>query len=326
MKVIFLGTPAIAVPTLEALFADKFFEVVGVLCQPDRPKGRGNKVTPPAVKEALQRFDPEGKITLWQPEKLSKSPEIVEQMRAKNADAMVMVAFGQILKKDVLEMTPHGVINFHGSLLPKYRGAAPINWVIINGEKTTGVTTMRANAGVDTGDMLERVEFEIKSEWTAVDLAEHMSKAGAPLIISTLKGLADGSVKPIVQDDAEATYAPMLDKEMANIDWTWAARTIHNTVRGLVPWPGTVCQFRGTPLKVWQTKLVLDSLNIELDKDQKTPGTIINLNHKVYAVCGKNAEELIELCQVQPPGKPKIKAQDWANGVHLASNDCLVKA
>lgn len=324
MKVIFLGTPEIAVPTLEALFADKFFEIVGVLCQPDRPKGRGNKLTPPAVKEALKRFDPEGKITLWQPEKLSKSPEIVEQMRAKNADAMVMVAFGQILKKDVLEMTPHGVINFHGSLLPKYRGAAPINWVIINGEKTTGVTTMRANAGVDTGDMLERCEFEIQPDWTAVDLAEHMSKAGAPLIVSTLKGLADGSVKPVVQDDCEATYAPMLDKEMANIDWTWAARTIHNTVRGLIPWPGTVCQFRGTPLKVWETKLVQE--NIDIDKVNKAPGTIINLNHKIYAICGNNGSELIELCQVQPPGKPKMKAQDWANGVHLASDDCLVKA
>ncbi|MCW5823415.1 MAG: methionyl-tRNA formyltransferase [Cyanobacteria bacterium TGS_CYA1] len=325
MKVIFLGTPQIAVPTLEALFGDKFFEVVGVLCQPDRPKGRGNKVTPPAVKEALQRLDPEGKITLWQPEKLSRSPEIVEQMKAKNADAMVMVAFGQILKKDVLEMTPHGVINFHGSLLPKYRGAAPINWVIINGEKTTGVTTMRANAGVDTGDMLERVEFEIKPEWNAIDLAEHMSTAGAPLVISTLKGLADGSVKPVVQDDSQATYAPMLDKEMANIDWMWAATTIHNTVRGLVPWPGTVCQFRGAPLKIWQTKLVEKSELETIDVPSKTQGTIINRNHRVFAVCGNNGLELIELCEVQPPGKPKMKAQDWANGAHLAKDDCLLK-
>ena len=324
MKVIFLGTPEIAVPTLEALFADKFFEVVGVLCQPDRPKGRGNKVTPPAVKEALHRLDPERKITLWQPEKLSRSPEIVEQMKAKNADAMVMVAFGQILKKEVLEMTPYGVINFHGSLLPKYRGAAPINWVIINGEKTTGVTTMRANAGVDTGDMLERLEFEIKPEWNAIDLGEYMGKAGAPLIISTLKGLADGSVKPEVQDDSEATYAPMLDKEMANIDWTWSASTIHNTVRGLVPWPGTVCQFREAPLKIWQTKLVDKTEQEKIEVANKTPGTIINRNHKVYAVCGNNGMELLELCLVQPPGKPKMNAQDWANGAHLASEQDLL--
>ncbi len=321
MKIIFLGTPEFAVPTLEALFADKYFEVVGVLCQPDRPKGRGNKVTPPAVKEAVHRFDKDGKITIWQPEKLSREPDIVEQMRQKKADAMVMVAFGQILKKEVLEMVPHGVINLHGSLLPKYRGAAPINWVIINGETKTGVTTMRANAGVDTGDMLEKFEFSIDPEWNAIDLASHMSQAGAPLVISTLKGLCDGSVKPIVQDDTEATYAPMLTKEMAHIDFSWSASTIHNTVKGLAPWPSTVCEFRGAPLKIWQTKLVDEK--IEFSKNSGS-GSIIKIDHKILAVCGSNGNELLELIQVQPPGKAKMKAQDWANGIHLASGDRLV--
>ncbi len=322
MKIIFLGTPEFAVPTLEALLADDYFEVVGVLCQPDRPKGRGNKVTPPAVKEAVRRHDPEGKITIWQPEKLSRSPEIVEEMRAKNADAMVMVAFGQILKKEVLEMAPLGVINLHGSLLPKYRGAAPINWAIINGETKTGVTSMRANAGVDTGDMLEHLEFAIEPDWTAVDLAAYMSKAGAPLIVSTLKGLADGSIKPIVQDDTQVTYAPMLDKEMSHIDWTWSAKTIHNTVRGLVPWPSTHGEFRGSPLKIWRTALVQDSIPVT----EKTSGNVFIHNHNVYVVCGKDGDELLQLIEVQPPGKPKMSASDWANGVHLTQQDRLVKA
>lgn len=322
MKIIFLGTPEFAVPTLEALFADSFFEVVGVLCQPDRPKGRGNKVTPPAVKEAVLRHDPEGKITIWQPEKLSRSPEIVEAMRAKNADAMVMVAFGQILKKEVLEMVPHGVINLHGSLLPHYRGAAPINWAIMNGESKTGATSMRANAGVDTGDMLEKIEFAIEPDWTAIELAQHMSKAGAPLIVSTLKGLADGSVKPIVQDDTQATYAPMLTKEMSHIDWSWSAKTIHNTVRGLVPWPSTIGEFRGNILKIWKTQLVKDSIPVS----EKSPGFVFIHNHSVYVVCGKDGSELLQLIEVQPPGKPKMRAADWANGVHLTDADRLVKA
>lgn len=316
MRVIFLGTPEFAVPTLERLIEEKDFEVVGVVCQPDRPKGRGNKIVAPPVKEkALQHG-----IPVLQPEKLSKAKETVEAMRAMKPDVIVMVAFGQILKEVVLQMPPMGVINIHGSLLPHYRGAAPINWSIINGDTITGITTMQTEAGVDTGPMLLKGEVEIGENMTAPELAVKLSKIGAELIITTLRGLKDGSVKPEPQNDEEATFAPILTKEMGELDWTKPARQIHNLVRALLPWPGTSTVFRGVPLKIVTTEIVKDG-HSETDHPRKTPGTILSQSKDVLIACGESGTERLRLVTVKPQGKGDIPARSWINGIHLKDEE-----
>ena len=240
MRIIYLGTPEFAVPTLKALIKEPGFEVVAVVCQPDRPSGRGNKVQAPPVKVvALENGTP-----VLQPIKLAKEKDIVEAMRALKPDVIVMVAFGQILKKPVLEMAPLGVINLHGSLLPSLRGAAPINWAIINGHEKAGNTTMCTDVGVDTGAMLLKNEVPIDLHTDAVELARLLSESGADLMVETLKKLEAGTIEPVPQDDSQASYAPLLDRNLSNIDWSQEPLKIHNLVRGLVPWPGTVSQFR----------------------------------------------------------------------------------
>lgn len=305
-----MGTPEFAVAPLKKLLSEKEFEVVGVVCQPDRPKGRGNKVVPPPVKEVALEHN----IQVFQPEKLSRAKDVVEGMRALNADVIVMVAFGQILKEPVLSLVPHGVINIHGSLLPKYRGAAPINWVILNGETETGITTMKTDAGVDTGDMLLKGTTPIGPDMTAPELADVLAQIGADLIVDTLRGLRDGSITPEKQNDAEHTYAPMLTKEMADIDWSRTAKEIHNQVRGLLPWPGTSTGFRGTVLKISKTSVPTDA-----DKSATAPGTIMISGKDVLISCGKAGDERIKLVTVKPQGKGDIDARDWANGARLAN-------
>lgn len=319
MRVIYLGTPEFAVPTLKELIDAPDFDVVAVVCQPDRPKGRGNKVQAPPVKEVAAAAN----IQVLQPEKLSKAEDIVEAMKNMNPDVLVMVAFGQILKKSVLNLAPFGVINLHGSLLPHYRGAAPINWAIINGDTTTGITTMQTDVGVDSGDMLLKAEVEITEDMTAPELGEILSTVGAKLMLKTLRGLKDGSVKPEKQDDSLVTLAPILTKEMAPIDWNESARNIHNKVRGLQPWPGTISGFRDTTIKVIKTKLVVS----DAEKfDSMAPGSITVKDKRVLVACGANGTERLELVEVQPANKPKGKATDWANGVRLSSEDRLAPA
>lgn len=316
MRIIFLGTPEFAVPTLERLIEEKDFEVVGVVCQPDRPKGRGNKVVAPPVKETAVKHG----IPVLQPEKLSRAKDIVQAMRDLKPDVIVMVAFGQILKEEVLHMPPMGVINIHGSLLPKYRGAAPINWSIINGDTVTGITTMQTEAGVDTGPMLLKGEVAITENMTAPELADAMSKVGADLIVTTLRGLKDGSVKPEPQNDAEATFAPIMTKEMGELDWTKSAREIHNLVRALLPWPGTSTMFRGAPLKIVTTELVKDGHG-EADHPSKTPGSILTENKDVVIACGAEGKERLRLITLKPQGKGDIPARSWINGIHLKDGD-----
>jgi methionyl-tRNA formyltransferase len=315
VRIIFLGTPEFAVPTLVRLIEENDFEVVGVVCQPDRPKGRGNKIVAPPVKETAVRHG----IPVLQPEKLSRSPEIVEAMRELKPDVIVMVAFGQILKEVVLQLPPMGVINIHGSLLPQYRGAAPINWSIINGETVTGITTMQTEAGVDTGPMLLKGETEIGENITAPELADALSKVGADLIVKTLRGLKDGSVKPERQNDDEATFAPIMTKEMGELDWSKPAREIHNLVRGLVPWPGTSTVFRGTPLKIVTTELPKDGT--EIQQASKAPGTVLLVNKDVVIACGAEGNERLRLITVKPQGKGDIPARSWINGIHLQDEE-----
>jgi methionyl-tRNA formyltransferase len=311
MRIIYLGTPEFAVPTLEKLIAWPHGEVVAIVTQPDRPAGRGRHVFSPPTKLLAEAHG----IKVLQPEKLSKSPDVVQAMRDLQPDIMVMVAFGQILKKEVLTMAPHGVMNLHGSLLPKLRGAAPINWAIINGETQTGNTTMFSDSGVDTGKMLLKQKVPIGPNMNAEELAETMSIAGADLVIETLERIRNGTIEPLVQDDSLATFAPRLSKDMGQIDWNKSAQEIHNLVRGLYPWPGTFTHLNGAILKVVSTRTVPGSV----DGAGTTAGTIVTDGGKVMISCGPKGTELLELIEVQPINKARMSARDWMNGARVKS-------
>jgi methionyl-tRNA formyltransferase len=295
MRLIFLGTPAFAVPTLEAM-ARAGHDIPLVVTQPDRPRGRSQTPAAPPVKEAALRLG----IDVYQPERVRR-PEAVERLRAIGADAMVVVGYGQIIPQNVIDLAPLGIINVHASLLPKYRGAGPIQWSIVNGETRTGVTTMRIDAGLDTGDMLLKAETEIGPEENAVDLGRRLSVMGAHLLVETLARIHE--ITPEKQDPAQATYAPLLKKEDGLIDWSRSAAAIHNQVRGLQPWPGAYTMFRGQTLNIWKSHPVA------------APSL------KPWAVaCGTGALELLE---VQLEGRKRMSAADFANGQRLTAEDKL---
>src|SRR5579864_7451284 len=237
MRLVFLGTPAFAVPTLEALAARH--DVVSVVTQPDRPKGRGQELSASPVKQTAQRLG----LPVYQPERIRR-PEAQAHIVSLSPEIMVVVGYGQIIPQSVIDIAPRGIVNVHASLLPKYRGAAPIQWAIVNGETHTGVTTMQINAGLDTGDILLARETEIGPEETAVELGERLSVMGAELLIETLDGLSHNVIRPRKQDDSLSSLAPILKKEDGEIDWKQPAAAIHNRVRGLVPWPGAQTRFR----------------------------------------------------------------------------------
>lgn len=314
IRVLFLGTPDFAVPTLKELINFKDTVVVGAVCQPDRPAGRGNKLHVPPVKEVALEHG----IPVLQPEKLSKSPETVEAMRALSPDLIVMVAFGQILKKNVLDLPPLGVMNLHASVLPKYRGAAPINWSIINGDTESGITTMFSDPGVDTGPMLLKKSVAITDEMTSEDLAHQLSTIGSKLVIETIEKIIDGTLQPIVQDSSQATFAPMLSKELGHIDWTNGAKAVHDLARGLLPWPTAATSFRSTPTKILKTKVH------ENGSAKLAPGTILRDGEKVLVACGDGSERL-ELITVQPANKNRMDAKAWANGLRLADGEAFDK-
>ena len=311
MRIIFLGTPSFAVPTLQALIDSQQDQVVGVLCQPDRPAGRGNRLHEPPVKVLAEKHN----IPVLQPARLSKAPEMVEKMRALEADVIVMVAFGQILKKEVLSLTKYGVINIHASLLPNYRGAAPINWAIIKGEKISGVTTMFTEAGVDTGPMLLKRETEIGPDMNAEELAAELSQTGANLLMETLSLLRKNELAPERQDDSLASFAPMMDKTTGDVKWHNSGQDIHNLVRGLVPWPCAHTTFQSNPLKLLKTKLV-DKASIE-----DRPGVLYLEGDKVYVSCGEDGHELLELVEVQPANKQRMPARSWVNGLRVKGGE-----
>src|SRR5690349_19629908 len=255
MRLIFLGTPAFAVPTLEAV-AQKH-EVISVITQPDRPKGRGQELAESAVKKAAERLG----LPVYQPERIRR-PEAQAHLAALAPEVMVVVGYGQIIPQSVIDIAPRGIVNVHASLLPMYRGAAPIQWAIVNGEMRTGVTTMQINAGLDTGDILRGRETEIGPDETAVELGERLSVMGAELLIETLEGLVGGVITPRRQDDAQASYAPILKKEDGAISWSEPAGTIHNRVRGMLPWPGAHTRFRGQLLQVWRARVAGDRTSL----------------------------------------------------------------
>lgn len=311
MRIIYLGTPEFAVPTLEKLLAWQHAEVVAVVTQPDRPAGRGKHIFAPPTKMVAEAQG----IPVLQPERLSRSPDVVQAMRELKPDILVMVAFGQILKKEVLTMAPMGVVNLHGSLLPKLRGAAPINWAIINGETFTGNTTMFSDSGVDTGAMLLKQKVPIGPDMNAEELEETMSRAGSSLVIDTLDRLRTKSIEPITQDDSEATFAPRLTKELGHIDWHKTAAEIHNLVRGLYGWPGTYTLLNGAVLKLITTRTTIGGSVPE----GTAPGTVILEGGKVVVTCGTKGDDMLELLEVQPPNKSRMSAKDWINGARLKS-------
>jgi methionyl-tRNA formyltransferase len=249
MELIFLGTPTFAVPTLDRIVAAGH-GVLAVFTQPDRPKGRGGQFNSSPVKEAAVRLG----LPVHQPERI-RHPEIVEQLKQMKPEAMVVVGYGQIIPQAIIDIPPRGIINVHASLLPKYRGAAPIQWAIANGETCTGVTTMKIDAGLDTGDMLLKWQTEIGPEENALELGVRLAEAGAGLLVETLRD----DPPPVKQDPAEATLAPILKKEDGEIDWNWPASKSFNRSRGLLPWPGTYCFFRGQIFHVWKSRVGSDA-------------------------------------------------------------------
>ncbi|MBI4534363.1 MAG: methionyl-tRNA formyltransferase [Candidatus Melainabacteria bacterium] len=303
-----MGTPEFAVPTLTKLIAWTHGCVLAVVAQPDRPAGRGRKVQQPPTKILAEKHG----VQVFQPEKLSRSPEIVEAMRALRPDVLVTAAFGQILRRAVLELAPYGVVNLHGSLLPKYRGAAPINWAIINGETVTGVTTLFSDEGIDTGPMLLKRQVAIGADSTAEDLNKLLAEIGASVVVETLEAIKTMSIKPEPQDNSQATYAPMLKKELGQIDWSSPSASIHNLVRGLVPWPGTYTYLNSVPLKVVRT-----ALTTKTQMSQVVPGQVVSIGEQILVSAGGEGKELIQLLEVQMPSRPKMSAREWANGVHL---------
>jgi methionyl-tRNA formyltransferase len=303
VELVFLGTPQFAVPSLERTAAASH-HILAVYTQPDRPKGRGQREAMPPVKEAALRLN----LPVRQPERIRK-PEVVEELRAMAPDAMVVVGYGQIIPQAILDIPPQGVINVHASLLPKYRGAAPIQWAVARGESRTGVTTMRINAGLDTGDMLLKWQTEIGPQETAVELGERLAIAGADLLIRTLAELP--SIRPQPQDDSQASYAPILKKEDGHLDWTLPRREILNRIRGLVPWPGCYGFLRGSRLHVWRAR--------EADA-RLAPGALEVRKRNLFAGCGDGS---IEILEIQMEGKKRMDAAAFLNGSPVQTGEVL---
>ncbi len=308
LKLVFLGTPQFAVPSLEALVAAGH-RVAAVYTQPDRPKGRGNALAASPVKQTAARLG----IPLRQPERIRHS-EAVEQIAALQPDAMVVVGYGQIVPQSIIDIPPLGIINVHGSLLPKYRGAAPIQWAIANGETRTGVTTMRIDAGLDTGDMLLRWETAIGAEENALELGPRLAEAGARLLIETLEKIAAGALSPQPQDASEATYAPLLKKEDGRIEWSWPSAKIFNRARGFLPWPGAYSSFRGQLFHIWKCRP-------SAEPPRGGPGALHAGDKRLLVSCGDGTS--LELLEIQIEGRKRVSAGDFLNGVRLSENESL---
>ncbi|MGI6703107.1 MAG: methionyl-tRNA formyltransferase [Clostridia bacterium] len=299
MNIVFMGTPDFALTSLDKLIK-KGYIISTVISQPDRPKGRGKKVQPPPVKErALQAG-----INVQQPERV-KDPEFIEALKNLRPDIIIVVAYGQILPEEIIKLPGLGCINVHASLLPKYRGAAPINWCIINGEKKTGVTTMYMDRGMDTGDILMQRETEIKDDETAGQLHDRLALLGAELLIETLGGIERGSVARKAQDHSEATYAPQLNRETGRVDWNNEAQSIYNLVRGTNPRPGCYTQYRQQRMKLWGARV--------LDRNSTgTPGEITEVSAEGLAV--QTGRGTLLLTEIQMPSSRRMTVDEYLRG------------
>ncbi len=309
MRIVFFGTPEFALPSLQILLQRPEFEVVGLVCQPDRPQGRGQKILPPPTKVLAQAQG----IPVWQPTRLRRDEGVLAALKALSADVFVVVAYGQILPLTVLQMPPLGCVNVHGSLLPAYRGAAPIQWAIANGETETGVTTMLMDEGMDTGAILLQASLPIGPEQTSLELAPQLAQLGAELLVETLLKLEKGELTPIPQEGSLASYAPLLKKQDFHLDWSRSAQALHNQIRAFSPQCFTGWQ--GQRIKITRSRSPqLHPAPAELPKGQ--PGEVVGLakGEGVYVATGEGSL-LIERAQF--PGKKEQSAWDWVNGGRL---------
>ena len=302
MKIIFMGTPEFSVPALEKLISE--FEVCAVFTQPDRPKGRGKNVAMSPVKQLAISCN----IPVYQPLKLKKNEEMIELIKNFKPDFIVVVAFGQILPKEVLDIPKYGCINLHASLLPKYRGAAPINWCIIDGECKSGNTTMLMDVGLDTGDILLSEQVKLSSTITAGQLHDILSSSGGELLVKTIKGIVNNDIVPIKQENEHSSYASMLGKEMAVINWEDSSNKIHNFIRGLNPWPIAYTHYDDRVMKIYKSR-VID------EKSNKGIGCIIEVSKEGLKVSTGSGVLLIE--EIQFPGKKPLKVKDYIIGNKL---------
>ena len=309
LSLVFCGTPRFAVPTLQKL-AEVGFAVRLVLTQPDRPQGRGLELGYSPVKQAALQLG----IPVLQPDKIKKNEELQSKLSELEPEAIIVVGYGRIIPQWMIDLPLLGNLNLHASLLPKYRGAAPIQWAIANGETVTGVTTMRINAGLDTGDILLQREMRIENADTSETLAPRMAEMGAELMLETLRGLEAGTVKPIPQDDAQATLAPILTKEDGKIDFRRTAQEICNRLRGFQPWPGAFALFRNKQLQIRQARPIQTEV-------RPMPGELVLKDGHLLVGCG--AGTLLELVEVQLEGKKRTTALDFANGYRMEPGERL---
>ncbi len=307
LRIVFCGTPEFAAPSLKLLISDSRFEIAAVITQPDRARGRGQTVSFSPVKEAARAAN----LPVHQPEKM-RSPGAEALLRQIEPDAVAIIAYGQIIPARLLNIPKLGWINLHASLLPKYRGAAPIQWAIANGEKTTGVTTMRIDAGMDTGDILLRKEIAIGPEETAPELSARLAEAGAPLMAETLLRLSEGSITPHAQDHSAATLAPILKREDGKIDWSKTAQEIFNRMRGFAPWPGAYSRLRGQICHLW-------GKSVSNQKSGAAPGTLDVQGKEVLVACVGGT--LLRLERVKQEGRKEISAGEFLRGARITSGE-----
>ena len=302
MKVIFMGTPDFSVGTLRAL-VEAGHEVVLSVTQPDKPKGRGGKMQYTPVKETSLELG----IPVFQPKKV-RDPECIEELRKYHADIMVVIAFGQILPKEILEMTPYGCINVHASLLPDYRGAAPIQWAVINGEKVSGVTTMQMDEGLDTGDMILKTEIVLDEKETGGSLHDKLAEAGAKLCVQTLEALEQKTATWEKQGESPTAYARMPDKKLGDIDWSQDAVSIERLIRGLNPWPSAYTDWNGKVMKIWEAEVLEGQTGQEC-------GTVVRVEKDGF--CVQTGKDLLKVLALQIPGKKRMEADAFLRGYQI---------
>ena len=308
MKIVFMGTPDFAVPTLEKLY-ESGHEVAAVFTQPDKPKGRGYKLAPPPVKVLALEHD----TPVYQPNSLKKEPEMWDILKDIAPDFIVVAAYGKILPKQVLDIPKYYCVNVHGSLLPKYRGAAPIQWSVLNGDEVTGITTMLMGEGLDTGDILMQQSTPIGENETAAELFDRLAVIGADLLINTLDKIVKGEITPVKQDESFATYAEMLSKDMCMIDFAKSVKEVHKKICGLSDWPCAVTTLEGKRLKVFRSEIV------SVKAVPQTPGTVVDAK----SLCVSCADGVIKLTEVQAEGSKRMKAEDYLRGKPVAQGTVL---
>lgn len=309
LRTVFMGTPDFAVPCLDML-VEEGYPIAAVVTQPDRPKGRGQKLAYSPVKETALSYN----LPVLQPASI-KNDNTFEQIAALKPDIIIVVAFGQLLPKKLLDLPPYGCINVHASILPHYRGSAPIHWAIINGETATGITTMYMDVGMDTGDMILKAEIPILPSDTTGSLHDKLKDVGASVLSDTLRQMADGNAPRVSQNSAEATYARMLCRDTERINWHQPATAIHNLVRGLTPWPVAYCKYQNKSLKIWKTRIYDESAVCS------EPGRIIQMTKDGFVV--ETGKGTVEIQEVQPESKRRMKASDCVCGYCLTVGNML---